>query len=142
MDSWAGIGWQRRGSAARVKGGIRPCAGSSSCSTNGALVIDNPGMRELGVLGAESGIEASYADIVALSARCRFRDCSHANEPGCAVRAALESGELDAGHYENFLKLESESAVPADVLCREAQEGEGLRQVHQVRQEAAARTKS
>ena len=77
---------------------------------NGALVIDNPGMRELGVLGAESGIEASYADIVALSSRCRFRDCSHANEPGCAVRAALESGEMAAGHYENFLKLASESA--------------------------------
>ena len=62
------------------------------------------------MLGAQSGIEASYADIVALSARCRFRDCSHANEPGCAVRAALESGEMAAGHYENFLKLESESA--------------------------------
>jgi ribosome biogenesis GTPase len=76
---------------------------------SGALVIDNPGMRELGVMGAESGIEASYADIVALSARCRFRDCSHTSEPGCSVRAALEAGELDAGHYENFLKLRSES---------------------------------
>ncbi len=77
---------------------------------SGALVIDNPGMRELGVLGAESGIEASYADIVALSSGCRFRDCTHAAEPGCAVRAALESGEVDARHYANFLKLKSESA--------------------------------
>jgi ribosome biogenesis GTPase len=76
---------------------------------NGALVIDNPGMRELGLLSAESGIEASYPDIVALFSRCRFRDCSHANEPGCAVRAALQSGELAAEHYENYRKLTSES---------------------------------
>ena len=76
---------------------------------NGAMVIDNPGMRELGLLGAESGIAASFADIGALSSRCRFRDCTHGQEPGCAVRVALESGELDAGHYENFLKLQSES---------------------------------
>ncbi len=77
---------------------------------NGAMVIDNPGMRELGILGADSGIEASFPDVVELSSRCRFRDCTHATEPGCAVRGAIESGELDAGHYENFLKLQSESA--------------------------------
>ena len=57
---------------------------------NGAMVIDNPGMRELGLLGAESGIAASFADIGALSSRCRFRDCTHGQEPGCAVRVALE----------------------------------------------------
>lgn len=77
---------------------------------NGAMVIDNPGMRELGILGADSGIEASFPDVVELSSRCRFRDCTHATEPGCAVRGAIESGELDAGHLENFLKLQSESA--------------------------------
>ena len=76
---------------------------------NGAMLIDNPGMRELGLLGAESGIAASFADIGAWSSRCRFRDCTHGQEPGCAVRVALESGELDASHYENFLKLQSES---------------------------------
>ena len=77
---------------------------------NGAMVIDNPGMRELGILGADSGIEASFPDVVELSSRCRFRDCTHANEPGCAVREAIEAGELDVGYYENFRKLESESA--------------------------------
>jgi ribosome biogenesis GTPase len=76
---------------------------------NGALVIDNPGMRELGLLGAESGLAASYADIAALASRCRFRDCTHASEPGCAVRAALDSGELPAEHYASYLKLTSES---------------------------------
>jgi len=76
---------------------------------NGAMVIDNPGMREFGVLGAEQGMDARYLDIAAFSAHCRFRDCMHTSEPGCAVRKALETGEIDAGHYENFVKLRSES---------------------------------
>lgn len=76
---------------------------------NGAMVIDSPGMREFGVLGAGSGIEASYSDIVALSSQCHFRDCTHTNEPGCAVLKAIESGVLDPDHYDNFLKLRSES---------------------------------
>lgn len=76
---------------------------------NGAMVIDNPGMREFGVLGAGDGIEASYADIASRAGHCRFRDCTHADEPGCAVLQALASGEIDAEHYENFLKLRRES---------------------------------
>lgn len=76
---------------------------------NGAMVIDNPGMREFGVLGAAGGIEANYSDIVALSSQCHFRDCTHTSEPGCAVLKALESGMIDADHYDNFLKLRSES---------------------------------
>jgi ribosome biogenesis GTPase len=76
---------------------------------NDAMVIDNPGMREFGVLGAEGGMAASYADINALASRCRFRDCTHTNEPGCAVRKALEVGEIDAEHYQNFIKLRDES---------------------------------
>lgn len=76
---------------------------------NGAMVIDNPGMREFGVLGAEGGIDASYSDIIALSSQCHFRDCTHTNEPGCAVLKALETGEIDAEHHENFIKLRSES---------------------------------
>lgn len=76
---------------------------------NGAMVIDNPGMREFGVLGAEGGIDASYADIHALASRCRFTDCTHTQEPGCAVLKALETGEIAAEHYENFIKLKRES---------------------------------
>lgn len=76
---------------------------------NGAMVIDNPGMRELGILGATGGLEASYADIARLSSQCRFRDCTHTNEPGCAVLEAIASKEIQAEHYENFLKLRSES---------------------------------
>ena len=76
---------------------------------NGAIVIDNPGMREFGVFGAEEGIEASYSYILGQASRCRFRDCTHSNEPGCAVLKALERGEIDAEHYDNFIKLRRES---------------------------------
>ena len=76
---------------------------------NGSMVIDNPGMREFGVLGAGGGIEASYVDITARAGHCHFRDCTHTSEPGCAVLQALASGEIDAEHYENFLKLKRES---------------------------------
>lgn len=77
---------------------------------SGAMVIDNHGMRELGVLGDGDGLDASHADIAERAGHCRFRDCTHTGEPGCAVREALESGAIDAGHYENFLKLRKESA--------------------------------
>jgi ribosome biogenesis GTPase len=75
----------------------------------GALVIDNPGMREFGIPGAESGIRSSYSDITALSSSCRFRDCSHTVEKGCAVLDALHSGNISREHFENYLKLRKES---------------------------------
>jgi len=77
---------------------------------NGALVIDNPGMREFGILDASDGIAGGFGDIAGYAARCRYRDCSHTSEPGCAVLAALASGEINQSHYENYLKLQSESA--------------------------------
>ncbi len=76
---------------------------------NGAIVIDNPGMREFGVLDVEDGITASYSDISSLASQCRFSDCSHSNEPGCAVLKAIDDGEIDIEHYHNFIKLRSES---------------------------------
>jgi len=66
-------------------------------------------MREFGILGAGSGIEASFADITALASECRYKDCSHATEPGCAVREALAAGDIDEEHYQNFVKLRQES---------------------------------
>ncbi|MFA7332018.1 MAG: ribosome small subunit-dependent GTPase A [Candidatus Delongbacteria bacterium] len=75
----------------------------------GALVIDNPGMREFGLLGAESGIAERFSDVVELTPACRFRNCTHASEPGCAVREALEAGALSASHVEHYRKLKDES---------------------------------
>ena len=76
----------------------------------GALVIDNPGMREFGILGAESGIASSYSDITDLASRCRYKDCSHAGEPGCAVLAAVVAGEITQESVDSFLKLREEAA--------------------------------
>ena len=76
---------------------------------NGAMLIDNPGMREFGMLGVEEGMGESFADIHALASTCKYSDCSHSNERGCAVLNAIEEGSLHRAHYENFIKLRSES---------------------------------
>lgn len=75
----------------------------------GALVIDNPGMREFGIAGAENGMDGSFADIAALAAGCRYRDCGHSGEPGCAVLEAIASGEVRREHFDNYLKLKGEA---------------------------------
>lgn len=75
----------------------------------GALVIDTPGMREFGILGAGDGIASSYAEIIAAAAGCRYRDCSHSGEPGCAVREAVDCGEISREHFESYRKLSAES---------------------------------
>ncbi len=75
----------------------------------GAMLIDTPGMRELGIAGDGDGIDTGFEDVVALSARCRYADCSHEHEPGCAVKAAVEKGELDKDRYSNYIKLKKES---------------------------------
>lgn len=85
---------------------------------NGALVIDNPGMRELGILGAESGLGGSFSDIAELAARCRYRNCGHAGEPGCAVVEAVGSGAVDREHYESFIRLREESEFN-ELTCAE-----------------------
>ena len=76
----------------------------------GALILDTPGMRELGLLDADEGITATFEDIEALAAQCRFHDCGHTNEPGCAVQAALETGVLDPARWRNYQKLQREAA--------------------------------
>lgn len=75
---------------------------------SGVMVIDTPGLRELQLWDASDGILETFADIEELAAKCKFRDCSHETEPGCAVLAALESGELDAVRLNNLRKLERE----------------------------------
>lgn len=68
-------------------------------------IIDTPGMRELQLSHAEQGIEQTFTDIVELSQRCKFNDCSHDNEPGCAIKSALSCGELTHSHLNSYLKL-------------------------------------
>jgi ribosome biogenesis GTPase len=77
----------------------------------GGLLIDTPGMRELGLLDDVGGVETSFADIAALAENCRFRDCAHENEPGCAVLGAVETGELPAERLASYRKLLAEIAA-------------------------------
>lgn len=92
---------------------------------SGACLIDTPGMRELKPTGEEDLGEGGFADIEALAGQCRFRDCSHQREPGCAVRAAIERGEIDEERFLNYLKLRDEVAAAADKLAaRLAQKAE------------------
>ena len=76
---------------------------------NGGLFIDTPGMRELAVIGVDSGLQATFADILSLTEGCRFKDCTHTHEPDCAVLKAVANGELDDKRYQNYLKLRKES---------------------------------
>jgi ribosome biogenesis GTPase len=76
---------------------------------NGAILVDTPGMRELGLLGAADAVDESFADIQALSLDCRFADCTHTREPGCAVLAAIETGELSKARHGSYLKLKKEA---------------------------------
>ncbi len=77
---------------------------------NGALMIDTPGMRELGNIGAEAGLAETFGDVQELIENCRFSDCTHTQEKGCAVLAAIEDGTLDEDRYEHYMKLQRESA--------------------------------
>jgi ribosome biogenesis GTPase len=105
----------------------------------GGMVIDTPGMRLLGLWGAEggAGLREVFGDIEALAATCRFGDCRHQREPGCAVRAAIEEGALDAHRLDNLRKLERESAHHArraDAAARQAYGKELVRTARAYRQ--------
>lgn len=76
---------------------------------SGAMVIDTPGMRELGVIDIGAGLEGGFADILELSEGCRFRNCTHGSEAGCAVRQAIETGELSEERFRSYVKLAKES---------------------------------
>lgn len=76
---------------------------------NGAMVIDTPGMRELGLIEIGTGMEKSFTDILALAEHCQFRNCTHTRETGCSVQQAIESGDLSEARYRSYLKLMKEA---------------------------------
>jgi len=75
----------------------------------GGMIIDTPGMRELGQIGVEKGLSETFRDIIDLAQNCHFKDCTHTNETGCAVVTAIETGELSIKRYQNYLKIRKES---------------------------------
>ncbi len=77
---------------------------------SGGILVDNPGMREVGIADTSCGLETTYDRIIHLSHNCKFKDCTHVNEIGCSVIEAVENGEIDKKSYENYRKMEQEKA--------------------------------
>ena len=85
---------------------------------SGVMIIDTPGMRELGMWDVSEGLGDAFADIEVFLGRCRFSDCRHESEPGCAIRAVLDSGELDISRWESYRKLQGEAVDKEELLRR------------------------
>jgi len=77
---------------------------------NGGILVDNPGMREVGIVDSTRGLEITFDLIIRFSQNCKFKDCTHTNETGCSVIEAVEKGEIDRASYENYMKMEREKA--------------------------------
>ena len=98
----------------------------------GGLLVDTPGMRELSLYDDADGVDTAYADVALLAGACRFRDCGHRTEPGCAVAAAIEDGELDPARYAAWRKLQAEAhraLLRVDARARAAEKAR-LRSFH------------
>lgn len=88
---------------------------------NGVMIIDTPGMRELGMWDVSQGMSDAFADVESFLGKCKFSDCRHQNEPGCAIRNAIARGKLSAARWESYQKLKEESVDKAELLRRKQQ---------------------
>jgi ribosome biogenesis GTPase len=107
---------------------------------SGGVLIDTPGLRSLGMVADADALGAAFRDVEELATQCRFGDCAHQREPGCAVQAAVDRGELDAARLTSYRKLQREIAFEArrsDPIAR----AEDLRRWKSVRKEVRARTR-
>ena len=93
---------------------------------SGVMIIDTPGMRELGMWDVSDGLGDAFADVEQFLGKCRFSDCSHEREPGCAIKAAIAAGELDSGRWESYRKLSEEAVDKAEMLRRKNEWHKGL----------------
>lgn len=93
---------------------------------NGAEIIDTPGMRELGMWETDQGLTDAFADVEQYLGRCRFSDCTHGSEPGCAIREAMEQGKLDPDRWDSYRKLKEESVDKAELLRRKREWSRGV----------------
>jgi ribosome biogenesis GTPase len=105
----------------------------------GGAIIDNPGMREIQLWLESGGLDRAFSDVEELAARCRFADCTHAHEPGCAVRSAVERGDLDATRLDSFHRLQAEIDAterrrsPADQRAHERRFAKVVKQAKKLR---------
>ena len=94
---------------------------------NGVMIIDTPGMRELGMWDVSEGLGEAFTDVESYLGKCRFRDCKHDREPGCAIKAAIEQGELDIARWESYRKLKEEAVSNDEMLRRKREWHKSLR---------------
>lgn len=92
----------------------------------GVMIIDTPGMRELGMWEVSEGLTDAFSDVEQFIARCRFSDCRHEREPGCTVKAAIASGELDITRWESYRKLKEEAVDKSEMLRRKNEWSKGV----------------
>lgn len=109
-----------------AKGRHTTTARTLRAMTNGGWIIDTPGMRALRLHDVTAGIETLFADIEELAAECRFNDCAHGGEPGCAVQAALADGSLDPDRMDRWIKLKSEDSRNSETLAESRRRQKGF----------------
>lgn len=128
VNALTGAGAATRGLGVDAKGQHTTTSRQMYRLASGALLIDTPGMRELGLLDAGEGLGVAFGDIEQLAEACRFRDCGHVDEPGCAVLAAIAEGALEPERLVSYQKLEREIARQARMLDGRAKAEERKRQ--------------
>lgn len=93
---------------------------------SGVMIIDTPGMRELGMWDVAEGLTDAFADVEKHFGKCRFSDCKHETEPGCAIKAAMASGELDIGRWQSYQKLKEEAVDRDEMMRRKLEWSKGV----------------
>ena len=93
---------------------------------SGVMIIDTPGMRELGMWDVSEGLGDAFSDVESYLGKCRFSDCRHGREPGCAIKAAIATGELDIQRWESYRKLKEESVDREEMLRRKREWSKGV----------------
>ena len=110
--------------------------------SGGGLLLDNPGMRELQIVDSEEGIKTTFSDIDTLAQKCRFKDCQHINEPGCAVIKAIKSGWLEQRRLDNYRKLMSEQVRNNESLADRRSNDRALGRFYKEAKKSSRRFKS
>ena len=93
---------------------------------SGVMIIDTPGMRELGMWDVSEGLSDAFTDVEQFVGKCRFSDCTHGREPGCAIKAAIAAGELDIARWESYRKLKEEAVSKEEMLRRKHEWSKGV----------------
>jgi len=115
---------------------------SLHCLPGGGLLLDNPGMRELQIVDSEEGIKSTFSDIDTLAKKCRFKDCHHTTEPGCAALKEIKAGRLEHRRLNNYHKLLSEQTRNSESLAERRNNDKALGRFYKTAKKTSRRFKS